>query len=225
MTCGIYQIKNIVDGKIYVGQSVDVAMRWSQHRSALRLGRHPNRYLTNAWHKYGPDAFVFEMLLPCDVADLTKFEQMALDSIPDGQRYNLAACAESAMRGTTASPETRAKQRAAKLGRKQSPETCARRSAGMMGHACPPTTRESISAANTGKRRTLEQKIALSIAHGGRAVVGVDDDGNEIRFRCPAEAATVGLAPGRIVSAATRPTNRYAGRAWHYVDDKEACPV
>lgn len=29
--CGIYKITNVVDGKVYVGQSVDIAERWKQH--------------------------------------------------------------------------------------------------------------------------------------------------------------------------------------------------
>lgn len=29
--CGIYKLTNVVNGKVYVGQSVDIAERWKQH--------------------------------------------------------------------------------------------------------------------------------------------------------------------------------------------------
>jgi hypothetical protein len=29
--CGIYKITNVNSGKVYVGQSVDIAERWKQH--------------------------------------------------------------------------------------------------------------------------------------------------------------------------------------------------
>lgn len=39
MTCGIYSILNKANGKIYVGQSVDVQRRFSEHKKHLRKNR------------------------------------------------------------------------------------------------------------------------------------------------------------------------------------------
>lgn len=31
MTCGIYKIVNNINGKIYIGQSIDIERRWNAH--------------------------------------------------------------------------------------------------------------------------------------------------------------------------------------------------
>ena len=50
---GIYQIRNIINNKIYIGQSLNIKTRFLQHKQALRKNRHPNQHLQNAWNKYG----------------------------------------------------------------------------------------------------------------------------------------------------------------------------
>jgi len=55
--CGIYQITNKVNGKIYVGQSIDIERRWNQHRYGKG-----SIILRNAILKYGINNFNFEIL-------------------------------------------------------------------------------------------------------------------------------------------------------------------
>ena len=59
---GIYIIRHIESGKVYVGSASNISKRWHRHRKDLRLGRHPNKHLQAAWTMYGEDAFVFEIL-------------------------------------------------------------------------------------------------------------------------------------------------------------------
>lgn len=59
---GIYVIRHIESGKVYVGSASNISKRWHRHRKDLRLGRHPNKHLQAAWTMYGEDAFVFEVL-------------------------------------------------------------------------------------------------------------------------------------------------------------------
>ena len=54
---GIYVIRNLVTGKIYVGSAVIIGKRVYEHRRLLMLGTHGNRLLQRAWAKYGSDAF------------------------------------------------------------------------------------------------------------------------------------------------------------------------
>lgn len=59
---GIYQIRNLVNGKVYVGSSYNVASRWVEHQHDLRKNEHRNQRLQNSFNKYGEDNFVYEVL-------------------------------------------------------------------------------------------------------------------------------------------------------------------
>lgn len=67
---GIYIIKNNINNKVYIGQSIDIKARWRQHRCAKE-----NYPLYNAFKKYGLDNFTFEVLLECSKEELLKNEQ------------------------------------------------------------------------------------------------------------------------------------------------------
>lgn len=94
MVSGIYQIKNIFNGKIYIGSAKNIRTRIINHRSKLSLGNHPNKKLQNAWNKYGESSFLFETVeIVIDLRDLIKKEQFYLDKLVyassnDG-RFNL----------------------------------------------------------------------------------------------------------------------------------------
>lgn len=53
----IYAIVNAHTGRRYIGRSVSHRLRWNQHRSKLRQGRHPSRQLQAAWIADGDSAF------------------------------------------------------------------------------------------------------------------------------------------------------------------------
>lgn len=72
---GIYIIKNLVNNKVYIGQSVDVKSRLQHHRSELRHNRHANSYLQNSWNKYGEENFEFSVLELCDEDQLDELER------------------------------------------------------------------------------------------------------------------------------------------------------
>jgi group I intron endonuclease len=59
----IYEIKNNINGKIYIGQTIqNPLMRWTQHKYKLNVNKHDNRHLQFAWNKYGSDVFTFNVL-------------------------------------------------------------------------------------------------------------------------------------------------------------------
>ena len=60
---GIYMIRNKVNNKIYIGQSVDIRARWGVHVWKLRNNIHFNTHLQNSWNKYGEDSFEFTVLV------------------------------------------------------------------------------------------------------------------------------------------------------------------
>lgn len=59
---GVYKITNIVNGKVYIGSSVDTAVRFSGHKKRLNAGNHYNVYLQRSWNKYGGGVFEFEVI-------------------------------------------------------------------------------------------------------------------------------------------------------------------
>lgn len=69
---GIYKIVNLINNKVYVGQTKEkFQRRFWLHRWQLRKRKHDNKHLQNAWNKYGEDNFIFEIIevLPIDEID------------------------------------------------------------------------------------------------------------------------------------------------------------
>jgi group I intron endonuclease len=93
---GVYQIRCIPTGKVYIGSAVNLRDRWYRHRKSLSRGTHRNRYLQNAWDKYGSQSFEFEILEYVDVSHLLLAEQKWIDSTSCTDRtigfnlYNIA---------------------------------------------------------------------------------------------------------------------------------------
>lgn len=107
MKSGVYQIKNIVNGKRYIGSSSDLQARRRYHFGRLRRGVHSNAYLQHSFDKYGEKAFVFEILEFVEIDKLLISEQKLLDTNPE---YNLVMIAGPMFRlGSKNSPEHRAK--------------------------------------------------------------------------------------------------------------------
>jgi hypothetical protein len=75
---GVFQIRNIVNGKILIGSSTDLPSMLNRQEAQLRLGAHPNRELQTDWHTFGADAFTFATL-----DTLSRPEDLAYDPAAD----------------------------------------------------------------------------------------------------------------------------------------------
>lgn len=59
---GIYQIKNLINGKIFIGSSKNLHGKSNSYKFQLNSGLHMNRELQEDYTKYGEENFSFEVL-------------------------------------------------------------------------------------------------------------------------------------------------------------------
>jgi group I intron endonuclease len=97
MVGGIYKIENIIDGKIYVGSSVNIINRKQKHFWLLKKGVHDNCHLQNSYNKFGKESFIFETLENCNNEDLINKENYYIHKYKSNNSefgYNLATVNE-----------------------------------------------------------------------------------------------------------------------------------
>lgn len=94
---GIYQIKNTNNNKIYIGSAACFQVRWSQHKSELLLGKHPNKHLQAAYDIDGPDAWHFTVLevVAGDKVARKAAEQVWIDKHYGPECYNIKKKADT----------------------------------------------------------------------------------------------------------------------------------
>ena len=100
--CGVFQIKNMANGKVLLGSSLNLEGPLNKHRFILRINSHPNRELQKDWNELGSDQFTFEILETVQISEnpsfnlkdeLTLLEEIWLERLqPFGERgYNADA--------------------------------------------------------------------------------------------------------------------------------------
>ncbi len=61
-TMGVYQVRNLVNGKIFVGSSKNIPARINRHKFELRYGSENVAELQDDYNKYGEDKFIYEII-------------------------------------------------------------------------------------------------------------------------------------------------------------------
>lgn len=165
---GIYEIRNTVNGKRYVGSAVSFWNRWRTHVQSLKRGDHHSIALQRAWKAYGPAAFQFNKLLACSKENLILYEQICMDAYRP--EYNIAPKAGSQL-GFKMRPESRAllsesaKRTKNFSGRKHTEESKAKISESRKGKGGGQRTPErlaKIGAAHRGMPKSEEHKAKIS---------------------------------------------------------------
>lgn len=78
---GIYKIENLINGKSYIGQSIDIERRFRAHRTRPfnENDRAYNSYFYRSIRKYGLDNFSFNILEECSVDELNEKEKFYIE--------------------------------------------------------------------------------------------------------------------------------------------------
>lgn len=220
MNSGIYQIRNKIDGKIYIGQSYDIFMRKKNHFSNLRLGRHDNAHLQRAFNKYGEAAFEWSIIEYVELDKLTEHEQFHCDKHPFNNLYNMRICVDSNL-GTkrspetcakistsqkNRSPETRARMGAAHKGKTMSPEVRAKIGIAQIGRKHPAEVRARISTSNKGKKHSDQARAKISAAQMGKRA------SDETRAKLSAARQNMSLEQRTKMSIAQKNREKLSGR-------------
>lgn len=78
--CGIYIIKNKINNKVYIGQSVDIMCRWYAHKNSAK-GKSQDSYtkIHTVMNELGIDNFYIEILEECEYSKLDEREIYWID--------------------------------------------------------------------------------------------------------------------------------------------------
>ena len=181
---GIYIIVNTLNGKVYIGQTVDIETRWKKHINDLKGNRHCNFHLQRAWNVYGEDIFSFSVVRECREEDLSMFEEYYIKELkafdPD-YGYNLTyggeggrRTEESKQRSRKPRKRPRSPEHSRKLGlshigrapwnkgKKASDE--ARRKQSLAKKGKPAHNQKAVLCVNTGK--TYGSSVEAASAYG-----------------------------------------------------------
>lgn len=139
----VYKIQNAVDGRMYIGQSVNPAQRAKRHfwknNKCIKLG--------NAIQCHGRDSFSFSVLYWCkDRADANEVEELLIDlgdTRTNGYNITPGGC------GTGAGQDNPF------FGKRHTKETKTRLSDSKRGIPMPESVRQKIAAAN--RNRTMSE--------------------------------------------------------------------
>lgn len=175
--CGVYFILNVKTGRHYVGSSVNIDRRWSDHISRLRHGGTACRKLARAWLKYGEDAFYFGVIEAAPEPALNDREKYWIERLgaastgmnilaQPGWKARPPGTSWAAQIGRRHSPETRAKMSAAHKGRPKSPDAIKKVADALRGRPLAPDHKAKLLAA----RRNLTPAQFASLVAANRRI-------------------------------------------------------
>ena len=150
---GIYQIRNLVNNKIYIGSSINLRKREKEHFRDLKNCKHHSKKLQRAFNKYGEQNFIFEIIeFIEDKSKLLEHEQYWMDRFNVVKKgYNICSIAGSA------------------LGRKHSKQSRLKLSLLNKGERNYFYNKHMYAELNPfyGKKHTEETKLKISKANSG----------------------------------------------------------
>lgn len=182
---GIYKITNKINGKFYIGQSVDIKRRFIEHKT-------PHGTMTSiklAIKKYGKENFLFEVIEECKVEELDEREVYWISKLKPEYNRNEGG---SGSRGHHVSFNLRQqlsernKQYWNSLPEAEKKTIIKRLCGPPKGHQVSEETREKLRAANLGKMQSAEtvNKRRATIRNKKAAGYVQTNAGHKKKVRC-----------------------------------------
>ena len=191
---GIYQITNVENGKIYIGQSQDIERRFHDHKNS------PQPKMREDVEIFGWDSFKFEVLEECSLEVLNDRENFYIEKL--NPEYNTIK-----LHNWTHTPETCEKIRQAKLGSHHTEKACEKMS----------ESRKGVTLSEEHKEKCRQKSIGNKSR--SRPVICVETGIEYENAKTAAQA--VGLKSSSAISSVLRGVNVTAkGYHWEYADDK-----
>jgi group I intron endonuclease len=239
MASGIYSIRHIETGKIYIGQSVDLDRRLKAHKSWFENPvRNINRYLYNYAKKYGVEAFEFAVIEECCADDLDARELHWYEVHKDNA-FNVRPSPVT-NRGIKRSEEFCKENGERQRKRMQDPEKLEKHREMIKKRSSNPKWRDGIKKAAVKRSNDsgwLEKNKAVAknsmvndrrrvtnfISGASHCVAMYDKDGNMVDyFMNVTEAArSIGRGRGNISTALSGGLNYCYGHKWKYLTNEE----
>jgi len=165
----VYYITNTLNGKLYIGVTLNLQSRWRRHLILARSKAEKRQHIHQAIAKYGPEAFTFEAIA-CATTwdDALATETLLIKSLGTRQfGYNRTNGGDG-VAGLTWSDETRAKH-AARTPYVRTEAVRAMQRLVMKGKKPTEAVIEAARAVNKGRKLSDATRAAMSASRMGHA--------------------------------------------------------
>lgn len=235
----IYIIKNLLNNKVYVGQTKNPTRRWQQHQYDCFVKNETWTRLYYSMRKHGVNNFLYSIVEECDVQDIDQAEIHWIATLKttdrsigynqdNGGGANRIVSEETrikignAIRGKTHSKETKMKISIANSGKKRSEESKIKQSISNIGRTHTKETKEKISKSHKGMKlppHTDEAKQKMSQQRRGENNIKAklsEQDVHSILELCKTESSNSKIASQFKVKKLTIWKIR-TGKAWKHI--------
>lgn len=178
---GIYAIKNKINNKIYIGQSIDIESRLNKHLYLLNVVKDDSRHLQRSWDKYGEENFEFQIVEVLNrKEELNGREIYWIDFYKTANRtygYNISGgggnmlpSKETLEKMSKSLKETWKTRKHPRLGKKFSEETKKKMSEKRKGVKLSEDHKQKLSEASKRHKHTEKTKEKISESNKGKVL-------------------------------------------------------
>ena len=177
---GIYLITNKINGKKYVGQSIDIQRRFYEHRC---ISHETNVHLKYALKKYGKDNFEQTILEECTVDELDEKEIYYIQKLQP--EYNVSYGGQNNLKIYPNYVKEKISQKSKEQWNKMTEAEKQHRVRNNLtgqgwnkGIPCPDNVKQRLREANLGKKQSEETKNKRKATFSKRRENGIKKDGS-----------------------------------------------